>query len=222
MMTQTQIDTLGFVLRALQMSGVEFHDDPKLHSVNAHGWIEFTTFPEGRFRIDLKQLDVENVRDPDMIRLLEPVEHPTPDDPLYTQVYAAMFEVCENVRLSRRLEDSDRMGEAETLWEVCINPALDRTFKLLEPKPVVPPKQFHSGWNVPTFEPSVTCAGTWLQCFEHLDAELKQRQADGPPYEEEARRAREELWSLAVDEKAGWTRNGDDVFWIMELPGASA
>jgi hypothetical protein len=295
---QTDRDTMSFVIRALQSSGVPFHEEPKMFTTLAGSWIEFTTYPEGTYRVDVCRKDaprppIAHYLDSEMEGLIiaglrclvgtwtdpSPTEDerakiidyigalnsdtflmetatprptpytpllnhpicevpsvaaappmprpmpaaepeivvPTPDDPKYTQIFDQMLNICEALRDARAYEAAGDLGAAEDTWDK-LNPRLDEVFKLLEPEPVVPPKQFHSGWNVPTFEPSVTCAGTWLECFKHLDAVLKERAEDGPPYDAEAQEAREYLWSLAADEKAGWTRNGDEVFWIMELP----
>lgn len=185
------------------------------HALTNDTWLLETATPPKREEGEVPYWSYADAPLPDVVV-------PTPDDPKYTQVFDLMLTICEGLKSARDFEGTGDLNMAEGVWDEEINPKLDEVFKLLAPPPVVPPKQFHSGWNVPTFEPSFTCAGTWLECFTHLDTELKQRQADGPPYEQPAREAREELWSLADGERAGWARNGDEVFWIMELPGVSA
>lgn len=67
MKTQTEIDTLMFVKRALQHSEVEFHSQPMVHGLNGDAWLQFTTFPEGTFKVTVERIGGgEAVRDPDV------------------------------------------------------------------------------------------------------------------------------------------------------------
>lgn len=180
------------------------------HALTNDTWLLETATPPKRAEGEVPYWSYADAPLPDVVV-------PTPDDPKYTQVFDLMLTICEGLKSARDFESTGDLNMAEGVWDEEINPKLDEVFKLLAPEPAPPPKQFHSGWNVPGYEAECTCAGTWLQAWEHLDEALKS-------LGDETHEARQALTSMAAyrPEQEGWVQHKGVIYWIAELPDGRA